>query len=179
MKLGGKKIEGVNIVTIPIPRGTNPEDAIIFKAQAVLDMDGFEKLCPIPMPPVSKKPGGKKVQNVESPAYKAEVALYAARRTHYIVLKSLEATPDLEWETVKIEDASTWGNFQQELLEAGFCEQELIRIYQGVMTANGMNNELIEEARKSFLARQEEAELVSTSQTGEHQNTASSEPAND
>lgn len=179
MKFGGKKIEGANVVIIPIPRGNTPAEALIFKAQAVLDMTEFDKLCPPPRASVKKRKDGAKVQNTADPVYKAAVQEYSERRTHYIVLKSLEATPDLEWETVQMSDASTWGNFQKELVDSGFSENEIVRLYTGVMEANGMSEQLVDEARKSFLARQEEAELESTSQTDELPTTPSSEPAND
>jgi hypothetical protein len=43
MKIKGRKLETANEEVIVIPRGN--DDAIIFKARAVLDMSVFEDLC--------------------------------------------------------------------------------------------------------------------------------------
>lgn len=152
MRIKGKKITGPNIEVVIVPRHSGN---IIFKAQAVLNYDDLEKICPKPNPPTGMKPGGKPFQNVESPKYRDSLLSWATKRTNWMILKSLEATEGLEWETIKMSDSETWGNYADELRESGFTEQEIIRVVDGVMTANGLNQGKIDEALNDFLAGQE------------------------
>lgn len=153
MKIQGKKVEGANVEICVIPRG-NGED-IVFKCQAVLSMDGFDKLCPSPKAPLMLKAGGKRIADIESPKYKVASATHSDKRMAYIVLKSLEATPDLEWETVKLSDPETWLGYQNELKESGFSTIEIMRIINACMAANCLDEGRIERAREDFLATQQ------------------------
>lgn len=172
MKLGGKKLSA-NVVIIPIPRGT--DEAHIFKAQAVLDMQAFDAVCPMPKAPKKLIKGQGLSEDRNNPVYKAALADYAKNRLAWMVLESLKATPDLEWETVNPDDPSTWMNYEKELREGGFSEMEMVRLVQGVMDANCLNEELINEARKRFLSpAQPEGECPSL--TDEAQSSPSSEP---
>jgi hypothetical protein len=150
MKIGGKKIEGINTEICVIPRGEGPP--IVFTCKAVLDMKPFEKLCPLPKPPVVIKPGGKKYEDVESPSYKAQLETNAKQRMSYMILKSLEATEGLEWETVKLSDPSTWDNYTKELEDSGFSQIEVMRIVNTAAAANCLDENRLEQARKDFLA---------------------------
>lgn len=167
MKIQGKKIEGKNTEICPIPR---PGGDIIFIAQSV-DMDEFTSLCPQPIPPKKIIKGGQKVDDVEHPSFIRKMRAYGEKRVAYMVIKSLEATPGLEWEKVNPSDASTWEEYTQELKESGFTDIEIGRIIDAVMTANCLNETRLEEARARFLlSRQQkdddqstpEEELVST-----------------
>ncbi len=152
MKIQGKKIEGSNVVLCIIPRD-NAED-IIFKCAAVLNMDDFNKLCPSPKIPTKMIKGGKIVEDIEAPAYKAQMNDYATKRISFMILKSLQATEGLEFETVSMSDHTTWENYQKELKDSGFSDVEVMRIVNAVMTANCLNENKIEEARTAFLASQ-------------------------
>ena len=154
MKIKGKKIEGANETIIVIPRGSS--DDIILKAQAVLDMDDFEKLCPAPEAPKKMLPGGKKVVNTRSKGYLKEVERHSEKRLTYIVLMSLQATEGLEWETVDLGDHTTWGNFRKELQDAGFSNVEVNRIIGECVNVNALNDDKIEEARARFLLEAQE-----------------------
>ena len=156
MKINGKKVSGANECIIPIPRGTCED--IILKARAVLDMDAFEKICPPPEPPVKMIPGGKKVENRRSKGYLKEVERHSEKRLTYIILMSLQATEGLEWETVDLEDHSTWGNFRQELRDSGFSSVEVNRIIGDCVNVNALNDDKIEEARERFLLGAQEAD---------------------
>lgn len=164
MKIAGKKIQGSNIEYAIIPRpSTIAEDGsvinndVAFMARAVLDFSDFEKLCPPPQPPLSKRPGGESFQNVEAPAFKTANILWSVQKTNWIILESLKATEDLEWEKVIPEDPNTWGLYSEELTESGFNwrEQELIR--EAVWKANALNDQKLEDAKKRFLASREVA----------------------
>src|ERR1700739_2727657 len=102
MKMLGKKVEGYNIEICVIPRGEG--EAHVFTAQAVIDMGDFDRLCPPPKPTIKMIKGGKKVEDVESPKFKRDMQVYGERRMQYMVLKSLEATEGLEWETINMSD---------------------------------------------------------------------------
>src|SRR4051812_7874133 len=138
MKLLGKKITGPNIEICVLPRG---EDVIVFKAQAVLDMSPFELMCGRPKPPVKIVKGGKRVDDFESPQYQLELDKYAQNRVNYMILKSLQATEGLEWESVDLSDPNTWANYNTELKEAGFSEIEVMRIVNATMVANCLSED--------------------------------------
>ena len=149
MKLKGQKLQGPAIEVIVLPRQCGN---LVFKAQAVIEDKEFDSLCPRPIPPKKLMPGGVTQINVEDPEYKKSITEFAIRRTHWMILKSLQATTDLEWETVKMDDPSTWSNFAQEFLESGLTAIEVNRIIDVVMTVNGLNEKKIDEATKAFLA---------------------------
>lgn len=151
MKIAGRKLEGPNIETVVIPR---QDGDIVFKCQAVLSYDDFEKLCPMPTPPEVLKPGGVQSFNTEDPKYVEAVQKYSEQRTSYMVLQSLSATEGLEWGTVKMDDPSTWDNYTDEMAKAGLSDAECARIIHTVTSANGLNQKRIDEATERFLAAQ-------------------------
>jgi hypothetical protein len=155
MKIKGQKIEGPNVEVIVIPRGGDKQD-IVFQAGAVLDFAPFEKMCPTPTPPSKILKGGKREYNLEDAGYKAALDVHSARRIAWMVLESLKATPDLEWETVKAGDARSWQNYEQELRDSGFSHVEIQRIINGVFAANCLSEARIEEARANFLRGHQE-----------------------
>jgi hypothetical protein len=128
---------------------------LVFKARAILDYSEFEALCPEPQPPMIRKRG----ETVDRPdlddlKFKQAKQRYARQRTFWLVIKSLEATPDLEWEQVKLNDPDTWPKYETELREAGLTDQEVARIIQMVIGVNGLDDEKYEQAKKAFLAGQ-------------------------
>lgn len=152
MKYKGKKVEGRNSEIIPFKR---PDGDIIFIAEAVQDWDEFEKYCAEPEAPEILKPGGKRFKDENDPKYKKKLEEYAETRTHWLVLKSLQATKDIEWETVDMNDSNTWKNYRKELKDSGFTELELGRLVRGVMVANSLDEDMIETAKQDFLRGRE------------------------
>jgi hypothetical protein len=178
MKIAGKEIKGPNAEVIILPRGTG--EPIVLTAHAILDYGDFDKICPRPEPPTVMRRGGKKTQNVEDPRFKTAIVEYGRRRVAWMVLTSLRlGTPELEWDTVDFGNAATWLNYETELQDSGFSYVEVQRIVNGVMAANCLDDDKLEEARKNFLASLEEPEELSFSQTDEQPTTPSGEPAND
>lgn len=153
MKFQGKKIDGPKPEFIVIPRGENIEDAVIFKAEAVLDYAEFNQLCPEPKPPTIMYRDGRKVLDTNDPKFKQSIDRHAERRMAWMVLKSLRNTPDLEWETVDYNNPETWMNYRKELEET-FTQYECTLIIGGVMSANSMNEERMKQARETFLRSQ-------------------------
>ena len=156
MKLNGQIISP-NIEVIVLPR--NPVD-LIFKTQAVLNFDDFEKLCPQPIAPKITRPGGVTSEDIEDPDYKEAIQKWALYKTHWMMIKSLSATDGLVWDTVNLSDPDTWENYMTEMSEAGLSPPEISRIMDGITTACGLNEEKIEAAQKRFLATQVETQEV-------------------
>lgn len=152
MKLNGQVLDGPKIEVVVFPRQSGD---LVFKAQAVLDYSEFEKICPRPEPKNVMRPGGKQETLVDHPEYVAAVEAWAPKQTSWMILKSLEATPGLVWDTVDMGDPLTWDNYEKELKNAGFSTFEIHRILDAVITACGMNQEKIDDATKRFLAGQE------------------------
>lgn len=153
MKIAGKVLDGPRVEVLVIPRG---DDEIVFTARAVLDFKEFEKLCVPPSPPMLMKRGStEQIPQTEDKDYNKKLDQFASKKTAWMVLKSLEATKDLTWDTVKMDDPDTWRNFDTELKDAGFSFAEVGLILNTVITACGLNQAKIEEATKLFLAGQE------------------------
>lgn len=155
MKLNGKKLEGVPQEIVVFPR---QDGDIVFTVQAVLDYEDCNKLDPKPDPPMKLLPGNIRQQNVEDPSYREKLDKWAARRSQYMIWKSLDATDGLEWELVAADDPSTWDKVEEELMNAGFAAGEIAYLTNKIFAVNGLDEEKIEQATKSFLAGQVEAQ---------------------
>lgn len=176
MKLRGKKITSPNVEIIVIPRGDGND--LVFKAQAVLDASDFDKLCPRPEPPHVMAKGGTVRVNVEDPVFRKKLINYSQQRMDWLIINSLRATPELEWERVKYEDPATWSLYTEEFRESGLSDMEVTRIVNGVMTANALNESKIEEARARFLAGEQVAKEGLSSLKDELNLMPSGEPVN-
>lgn len=167
MRIRGREIKGPNELIVVIPRPSHQVPVgeqngqqeqsgdIVFKVQAVLDYSEFEKMCPQPEPPKIKKVGQTQaIPDFTDPKYTAFVNNWAEKRTHYMVIKSLEATKDLEWATVQLNDPDSWKNYITELKDAGFTTAEVNRVISAVSQVNGLDEDKFEEARLRFLRSQ-------------------------
>jgi len=132
-----------------------------FKCEAVADYTEFEKLCPTPEPPEVLKPGGVRERNLKNPAFIKTLEEWAGKKTDWTVLKSLEASPEIEWDTVDMKDPSTWTNYRKEMAESGFTEIEIARVLTTVGVANCMDDGMLEAAREDFLVAEAAAEQES------------------
>jgi phosphoribosylanthranilate isomerase len=150
MKINGFVVTGPQTEVVVIPRG---EVELVIRAQAVLDYTDFDKLNPIPKPPVKMLAGGVTQENVEDPKYKERLSAWAQQKTDWMIIKSLSATECIEWETVKMDQPDTWKNYRDEL-ESVFTPDELSKIMEAVLVATGLTQSKIEEATKRFLATQ-------------------------
>lgn len=152
MKIKGVTLEAPNIKVIPIVRDSGN---IYLKAAALESFDEFEKIVPLPEPPMRQYPGKPPVPNFESPEFKKALAGRQKAMVDYMVIKSLLATDGLEWDTVDLANPDTWGNYVAELMASGFSAFEVTRIIQAVHAANSLDEDAIEKARESFLAGQQ------------------------
>lgn len=151
MKIAGKKLSEASKVNIVLPR---TDGDIVLIAKGITSYKEFMDICPIPKPPVIKTPKGETKLDITDEAYVELRNKWAEKKTAWMIIKSLEDTPGLEWETVKSDDPDTYLNYLEELQNSGFTEAELNRIMDKILLANGINAEMIEEAEKRFLAGQ-------------------------
>lgn len=156
MKLSGRELKR-NVETIVIPRGN--DDPIIFYAHAITDFSDLEKYLKLPEAPAIKKPGQAVTYNYDDPDYKVQLDDYHEKRIAWIVIASLQATTDLEWENVKLDNPDTWLDYEKEFREAGFVNSEILRVIEGCLAANALSQTRIDEARERFLSEQSKAQL--------------------
>jgi hypothetical protein len=175
MKYAGIKLEGRKPDVVVIPRA---ECDVVIKAAAVPDYEKFEKLCPAPNPPEVIKKGGEISHDIEDPEYKKRLTDWADKKTDWLIIESLRATEELEWDTVDYGKPETWSNWKQELKDSGFVDAEIARIIHTVWDACGLNQAKIDEATKSFLAGQREVSGSKSSRISELANIASGKLAN-
>ena len=178
MKYKGKTVSGPNEEIVVIPRG-NGED-FIFTCRAVMSYEVFDKLVTEPIPKQITRAGETESSPLlDDPAYLRAVREHDRKRLSWLICKSLEATVDLEFETVDLADSTTWNNYYDELRDAGFTSTEIGRITRGVMIANSLDQKKIDEARAHFLATQRVAAEESDSLMAAQKISLSGEPAKD
>ena len=151
MLYAGQSFTKPNEEILVIPRSDRD---IILRAKAILNYDEHDKLNPRPEPPSITMKGGKQVSDITDKKYQDALDLWARRRTAWMIIKSLEATTELLWETVQFNDASTWENYLSELEKAFFNPQEIARIIDLCSQVNSLNQKRIDEATELFLAGQ-------------------------
>lgn len=150
MKIGGVELHPCEEVLV-LPRLTGN---VVIRAKAVTDMTAFDALCPAPVAPGIRTKDGFK-PNLKDENYMALADHYAAQRMAFTVLLSLEPS-NIEWETVKLEDPSTWKNWVKELKDNGMSDVECNRVIMCVMQANSLDEEKLRMAREVFLLGQRE-----------------------
>jgi hypothetical protein len=149
------KIAGRDPKTLPpeevlvLPR---MDDVIVFRARGISDMTEFEKLCPEPAAPTIFAADGQTSVDMRNKDYLAALEEHSKRRWAYIVIKSLElGESHIEWDTVKLEQPSSWTNWERDLLDGGFTKVECNRVFHTVLAANSLDEVKIQRARELFL----------------------------
>ena len=153
MRILGKEVDARLVEVVVIPR--QGVDDFIFSAAPVTSeqYEIFEKLCPQPQPGLVIRPGqGKPEPDLEDASYVSAIDKWAGVKLDYMFYTSLQATEGLEWDTVLADDPSTWSNVKDELLGSGFVENEVMTIFNAVISANGLDQKKIEVATQDFLA---------------------------
>ena len=155
MKMQGKTVDAKFVVPIVIPRPG--AESFVFKAQPLTaeQNDFFKKVCPEPQPEMTMFRGEDSPRpDFKNTSYLEQRKLWLVLKSEYTFLASLEATDDLEWDTVVMDQPDTWKNVLEELAGAGFLQGEMSELFRGVASANGLDNKKIEQATKDFLATQ-------------------------
>lgn len=173
MKLHGREIKAPCVEIVVIPR---TDGDLVFKAQAVLDYKRFEQLCPKPKPPRIRRRGGAEEDDLKDKGFLKQVEDYATKKNNFLFVESIRATEGLEWSTIDYEKPDTWGNYIDELKASGFCDNEVVRLQNAVLTANSLNEAKLEEALQRFLLQQEEHKNNGLSPKAEQSVTPSGEP---
>ncbi len=155
MKIKGLEVPEPKPEVIVIPRG---EDQFVFRAGGIGTIEKFDLACPRPEPKTRTFKDGTTQKLAHDPKYEAELNQWSLKRLAYTVIKSLEATDGLVWETIDMDDPETYCNYSKELIASGLTESEIARIIDCVMVAVGLNQERIDEATAAFLAGVVEAE---------------------
>ncbi len=153
MKVNGREISGPNRVTLVLPR-EDAEDIVII-AQAIIDMDAFDKFVDEPKPPSAMVKGGNVEYNYKDNGYIEQLAQYNLKKMAWIVLVSLEPS-NIEWENVDMENPGSWLGYQKEMKDAGFSDIEFNRVCNLCMEANALDEGKLEAARQVFLRGQAE-----------------------
>lgn len=146
------KISGLDPKTLPteevliLPRG---DQFVKFTARGLQNMDTFNTLCPEPKCPGKLTRDGY-VPDSDDQGFKDAIAEYAKRRLAYLVVATL-APSDIEWDTVKLDTAGTWANWETDLKGAGFTQVECNLVLRLVMEANALDEAKLRKARDVFL----------------------------
>jgi len=165
MKINGKEIKGKNKKTVVFPRENS--EPIVIVAESVSDFSKLDDYLHYPIPPVILK-NGEKINNLDDDGYKQQVINYNTRRIAWVILESLKPS-NIEWETVKLDNPSTWLQYEQELKDSGFSAIEINIIKNTVMEANSLDEEKLEAARQVFLLGQAVAEKNTSGQNTQAQ----------
>lgn len=156
MKLRGKTIP-LHVVTVVLPR--EGED-LVFKFKATPDIKEFERLVPPPAKVylTSSRTGEQKLDDSPSGlrTMREREEKYNNLRTAYMFITSIAATEGLEWETVDLNNPETWLNFQDELAASNISKGDFNALLNGMLQANSLDDDKLEEARLRFLQKAEQ-----------------------
>lgn len=158
MKIKGKTLDAKRTEEVYIPRGENGEDGFVFTVQSVASFDRFDELVKEPAAPMIHRPGKAPEANVKDKGYQSALEDYNKKRMGYLVIESLKATEDLEWETIKEDEPDTWGNYLEELGSSGLLPMEVGTLVRAILNVNSLDEEAIEAARERFLALRRQAQ---------------------
>jgi hypothetical protein len=148
-------------------RGPNGEERLItFIAKPVPSFDDFNARCPEPESDqvvFAKNAEGKitKQADTDSDSYREKLVRHGRQRWGYLILKSLEESPGLEWEKCSLEDPESWDKADDELREAlrHFEYPEVRRIIE---EANSLDAAKLEANLATFFQQQAEQAKEST-----------------
>ena len=149
MQINGQKIELTNVKILPIIRDSG---TIFLKVAPISSFDDFLKVCPMPEPPMRELPGKGLTPWLEEKNFQKQLALRNTQMLQYMIIKSLEATENLIWDTVDMSNPDTYVNYESELRDSGFTQIEITRVVNAVMQVNSLDESAIDEARERFLA---------------------------
>lgn len=176
MKIGG--IDPSTLSTeeiLVLPRG---DKSIVFRAVGIPDYEEFKALCPEPKAPGVQMAGKGWVPNENDPGYRDMVKTHDKRRIYWMVLKSLEPS-EIEWDTVDLDNPSTWFEWEADLKDGGLSQVEVNRVQALVFQANCLDENKLQKALEAFQAGQQPVPNEFSGQNGEQKNSPSGEPASE
>jgi len=134
---------------VVLPR---PKANLVFKVVPVTDFSLFDSICPLPKPGFIQRKGKAAEPDLEEPGFKVKQMEYATKRLSFIVIKSLEQTDGLTWDTVVMDKPETWSNYMTEFKDARLNDSEIKLIIEACLQINGLDDAKIKAAREDFLA---------------------------
>lgn len=149
---------------------------LVFEATAILDFSEFLAICPEPSPPPRILAGGQKDFDFESPTYKKAREIWFSKRNDWTVLKSVENSPDIEWEKIKMNDPETWPLWRDEI-GLFLNPTQIMHLWNRIMLLNSIDEAKMEEARQRFLVTKSQRVRDATSLRDEPTTTQSGVPA--
>jgi hypothetical protein len=149
MKVNGIKIEKPRLVSLILP--ISDETSVQFLFRALNDDDDFEKVMPPPVAPQRLMKGGERLNDFNDPGYVASMEKYSDLKYSWSILKSMDATEGLEFETVDMANSDTWNNWKVEFGKM-FGKNAANRVYFAFAEANCLSEAALDEARERFLA---------------------------
>jgi len=155
MKINGRVLTQPKAGCVVIPR---QDGDIVFKVETVLDYSRYEKLCIAPKAPELKMPDGSINFDTSDFEYLKKLEEFATYKTSFLIFESLKNN-NIEWETVKENDPTTWGNIEEELSKSFFLPIEIDLIFKEIIKVNGLSDTIYKEARERFLAGEKEGLL--------------------
>jgi hypothetical protein len=176
MKIGGIDPSTLSSEEILVlPRGDN---TIVFRAVGIPNYDAFQTLCPEPKAPGVMKAGENWTPNPNDPGYRDMVKTHDKRRISWMVITSLEPS-EIEWDTVDLDNPSTWDNWADDLRAGGLNQIEINRVQALVFQANSLDETKLQKARESFLLGQESDPSEYSGQSIAPESSQSGEPASE
>ena len=182
MKINGKKVtnEGHRVGPYPIVRNikeevdvmedgkpTGEKETIVVQhvyqifAEPVWDFKKFNKLFPVPKPPIggwapTKDGGGKKAANPKDPQHLQDLKEWELAREGWSLMTSL-APSNIELDGVDMDDPRTWSSIKAKLQapDGLFSFYEYNKIIGLIDEACGIDEEKIAENRETFLSEQQ------------------------
>lgn len=151
MKLQGKKVSGPKIEEIYVETVEGPVMLIV---RPLGSDDNFEEVMPSPRPPARQLPSGELLYDNEDKNFTQSILNYSKYKVAWQVIRSLDRTPGLEFDTVNMSDPLTWENVYKEI-EDSLGDKTMKRILTAFGKVNVLDDDQIEEAKKSFLALRE------------------------
>lgn len=180
MKIGGQEAKKGGLFG-PLTFKRDDETFYPFFATPVHNLDEFNRLCPVPEVTSGMFTPTGWVKDPESPAHKAALANRGEIRWAYICVKSLEPS-NIEWDTVVLDDPSTWINYEDDLLSV-LSYLEFAKVQGLIEEANALDEAKLEENTASFFrqmaAKNAEQPPENPSPNSAPESTPDSESAND
>lgn len=148
MRVKGKEVKGCPVKPLVLRPDDGP-DKIVLMGKALQNWDEFNKLCPHPTPPQMTTAKDGVVNDSTNKDYLSVLAAYVAAQNAYVFVKTLEPS-EIEWAYVKMDQPSTWVEWQRDLKEGNFTELEIKRISDFVIEVNNLDEEKLRKAREVF-----------------------------
>ena len=148
MKINGRQVKLPSPVECKIFR--DEEESFSFLCGPIVDYKEFDSKVPEPKAPlITNVKTGQKTVSTDDVKYKVKMAEYSELRIAWMVIKSLSATPGLEWETVDPSNPDTWLNYNKDLSSV-LTQPEINRLISSVFEANNPTQTRRKEALENF-----------------------------